>query len=366
MSALRTWRKTEQVEKPLGRPRISDEERERARLIVAREWCLQGLGSGEPSIFRALAGHVSRTLVRESLKSLKLDFRRRRREMLEARRQRIEVNYGDEMWSLDAQELARGVDLATENGAPTPGPGSQSDLSGSILGLRNGSNPAQLGENPPEQRRAGIVQAEMIRDVASTKTILASVGPPADGAEIVALLERAAAERGSWPLVLVTDNGGPYRSDVLREFLKARQVVHLFNEPHTPEHNAWVEHGHGEHQEEMVLDLWGPSPRLDDLRAALARATVTLDRHRLRATRGWKTAHDYDLGLPRAEGVISRAVFYEATCQAIASAVEGLESARERCRAEREAILATLQSFGLINRTRGGVAVPTSEAALIT
>jgi hypothetical protein len=101
-------------------------------------------------------------------------------------------------------------------------------------------------------------------------------------------------------------------------------------------------------------------------RAALARATDILDHGRPHATRGWQTAHAYDLGLPRAAGVISRAVFYEAACQAIASAVEGLEPARERRRAEREAILATLQSFGLINRSRGGRPGPSPKCALIT
>lgn len=42
-------------------------------------------------------------------------------------------------------------------------------------------------------------------------------------------------------------------------------------------------------------------------------------------------------------------MFYEAACQAIACAVEGLDKARERRRAEREEILAALQSFGSIN-----------------
>jgi transposase InsO family protein len=346
VSALLNWEKADPSGKPLGRPRISDEERERARLIVAMEWCTQGLGAGEPSIGRALRGHVSRTLVRESLKSLKLDYRRRVRELLGATRQHIDVGYRDTMWSHDATELARGV--ASD---PTGG-GETSPETGSVPARRPAS--------------AGIIQAEMIRDVASTKTLQASAGAPADGDEIGALLERTADERGTWPLVLVTDNGGPYRSRVVAKCLESHQVIHLFNEPHTPEQNAWVEHGNGEHQQEMALDADVVPPDLEDLRARLARATFTLDHRRLRATRGWQTAHQCDLGLPRADGVISRAVFYEAARQAVACATEGLDGARERRRAEREAILATLQSFGLINRTRGGVPVPVPQRALIT
>jgi transposase InsO family protein len=377
MSALRNWEKADPSGKPLGRPRISAEERECARLIVAMEWCTQGLGAGEPSIGCALRGHVSRTLVRESLKSLKLDYRRRVRGLLEATRKHIEVGHRDTMWSHDATELARGVACeppADATPVPTPGPGGQAGPSGSILGLPNASDPSVGGENGSAPALdgnrlpsgAGIIQAEMIRDVASTRTLQAFAGAPADGDEIVALLERTAAGRGTWPLVLVTDNGGPYRSNAVAECLEAHQVVHLFNEPHTPEHNAWVEHGHGEHQEEMALAADAVTPGLEDLRARLARATFTLDHCRLRATRGWQTAHQYDLGLPPAGGVISRAVFYEAAYQAVARATKGLDGARERRRAEREAILATLQSFGLINRTRGGVPVPEPQRALIT
>jgi transposase InsO family protein len=312
---------------PLGRPRIKAETRAWAYQVVAQEWHLQGIGAGEDAVFEALRGKVSRTLVRESLQGLKTDLRRRTRERLERNRQHIEVLQRDAMWSLDAQELARGIE---------------------------------------GQPGAGIVQAEMIRDVASMKTILASAGPPADASEIIALLVRAGLERGWLPLVLVTDNGGPYRSKALRRWLRRRKVIHLFNEPHTPEHNPWVEHGHGEHQQEMMLDACDAPLDLPTLRAELARATSTLDHGRLRATRGWKTADECDLGLPPASGVISRAVFYRAACQAIARAVEGLDKARERRRAEREAILATLQSFGLIIRTRGGVPVPAPRCELIT
>ena len=162
--------------------------------------------------------------------------------------------------------------------------------------------------------------------------------------------------------MLVTDNGGPYRSKRLRRWLKAHGITHLRNIPRTPEHNAWVERGNGEHQREMMLGVWERPRTLGCIQAALARATHTLNHGRLLASRGWKTPKECLLGLPAAGGVISRAVFYKTACQAIARAVEGLEAARERRRPEREAILATLQSFGLITRTRGGVPIPAPNA----
>jgi len=262
-------------------------------------------------------------MVRESLKLLKAGLRQRLSVLEKRARVHIEVKLGDGMWSLDAQELAREV----------------TGLSG-----------------------AGILQAEMLRDVASTKTIGTAVSAPATGVEIVAQLECAAAERGAWPLVLATDNGATYCSQVVEDCLALHEVVHLRNEPRTPQHNPWVEHGHGEHQEEMLLSSWRPPFDRHELAAGLERARQTLDHHRLRRTRGWNTAADYDLGLTPAAGVISRAVFYETACQAIARAVEGLDRARERRRAEREAILATLQSFKVITRSRGGLPIQARNA----
>jgi hypothetical protein len=285
------------------------------------------VGSGEGSVWRGLGGQVSLRIVRESLQRLKAGLRQRLRVLEEASRKHVEVRLRDAVWSLDAQELARGL---------------------------------------VEEPGAGILQAEMLRDVASTKTIDATVGPPATGDEVVAQLERAAAHRAAWPLVLVTDNGGPYRSQPVKDCLDRNHVVHLLNEPHTPQHNPWVEHGHGEHQQEMMLSSWTPPFDRNELAAALERARCTLDHHRLRKTRGWKTADECDVGLKPAEGVISRAVLYETARQAVARATAGLDKARERRRAEREAILATLESFGAITRSRGGEPIQAPQRELIT
>jgi hypothetical protein len=164
----------------------------------------------------------------------------------------------------------------------------------------------------------------------------------------------------------VAPNGSAYRSHVVEDCLARHEVVHLRNEPRTPQHNPWVERGHHrEHQEEMLLSSWAPPFDPRELAAALEQARQTLDHRRLRRTRGWKTADSYDLGLTPAAGVISRDVFYETACKAVASATVGLDKARERRRAEREAILATLHSFKVITRSRGGVH-PGLERELIT
>ena len=48
---------------------------------------------------------------------------------------------------------------------------------------------------------------------------------------------------------------------------------------------------------------------------------------------------------------MSRDRIYVATCAAIRSAVQGIDDARARRRAEREAILCTLEELGLVTRT---------------
>jgi len=50
--------------------------------------------------------------------------------------------------------------------------------------------------------------------------------------------------------------------------------------------------------------------------------------------------------------LVQRARFYETACAAIEAAVQGIDDARARRRAEREAILCTLERFGLVTYPR--------------
>jgi hypothetical protein len=74
---------------------------------------------------------------------------------------------------------------------------------------------------------------------------------------------------------------------------------------------------------------------------------------RTRPSRGGLTSAQLDRIRPRAQDLVHRARFYETACAAIEAALHGIEDARARRRAEREAILCTLEQFGLVTRTRG-------------
>jgi len=198
------------------------------------------------------------------------------------------------------------------------------------------------------------VESEAVREVRSTRTIGLSVGPPATSEEVVVVLECAKRERGTAPLVLISDNGSPYRGQHVAHWCAENGVLQLFTIPRTPQHNPASEHGMGELKRGTPL---GKGTLVLDNAAAcalLVRRRNQLDGRRLRPTRGWRTAVDFDRASPSWDTLVRREVFYrEGTC-AIQRAVLDSNTGRERRRAEREAILATLERFSVITRTRGG------------
>ena len=316
---LRKWR--DQAESPpaLGRPRHDGETWRAAVLPVARAWKSQGRSSGRRRVLRRLAeqGHaIPPTIVRELLGHMKARWRSVRAWQRRERRRGLVVAARDALWSLDATHLGR------------------------------------------DER--GKVEAVQVRDVATTRSMAPSVGGVARAEDVVAVLERARAERGALPLVVALDNGPAHRNERVCSYLAAERVVVLWNVPHTPQHNPWVENLNGELK--IELDLLGelavgggdPSqghgslaqagvpPTRSCLQVSVLRVTRVLNQ-RVRTSRGGLSAEQLDSQLARAEDLVSRDRFYEAACTAQRSAVLGIKNPRARRRAEREATLCTLE-----------------------
>ena len=76
-------------------------------------------------------------------------------------------------------------------------------------------------------------------------------------------------------------------------------------------------------------------------------AAVDVLDHRLRATRGWRTATELDALLVRADALVERVRFYREARAAMRRAVQGLTTARARRKAERAAIWSVLERYGL-------------------
>jgi transposase InsO family protein len=310
---LRSWAATafDRVAVKAGRPAHDAAARERVAALVERERLAQGASAGWRPIAAALPGEPVR-LIQQELSRIKRTQRRLQSERLETNRVRHEVLARDAIWGEDATHLGH-----------------------------DGTAP---------------VQGEVVRDLATTRTVALSAGRAATRADVIATLERARTCRGTLPLVWQTDNGSPYVSDCLARWLASNQVIHLRSRTHTPTDNPATERAIGELKAECGLDagaaIAGPSPALERLEQARQR----LDEHRRRASRCWCTAAELDAQMPRAEHLVSRARFYEDACAARAQAVLGIDDPREARRREREATWVVLERHGLVRVHRGRTA----------
>lgn len=313
LRTLRNWRRLAPGEETPreGRPPTPAAALAEARRRVAAELACQGWDAGEEPVWRALGGDIPRARVRRVLRELKAEYRKRRRAHLEEQRVTVEVNARDAVWALDATHLGRN-----------------------------------------EEGR--VVQAEVVREVASTRTLHVSVGPCATGEEVASVLECVVRERGGAPLVLQVDNGGAYRSQAVEKWCWARGVAVLRNRPRTPQHNGAVEHGMHELKWSSGLGRGVRVKSARSARARLVRVARSIDSHRLRCTRGWRTAVEADRAAPHWSAYTTRAGFLEKLTCALVDALLDCTSRAARRRATREAILATLEELSVITRTRGG------------
>ncbi len=205
-------------------------------------------------------------------------------------------------------------------------------------------------------RRVGgkSVEAQVVRDAATMEIPAVSVGPPATAEDAVALVRRAAKERGVLPLVLTTDNGPQYKAARFTRFLEKAGVIHLRTLPHTPQHNPWVERTHRELKEESGLGKGVVLPCAEHARVLLEWARDRLDHLRLRPRLGYRTAAVAGAAMGPRYNAELRARLVRAVRMRVEAAVQCTEDKRERRRKERAAILAVLEEFELIRVTRGG------------
>ena len=326
---LRKWRAQAGRLPAQGRPPLAEETWQAAVVPVARAWQSQGWSAGRPRVLDALeqAGiEIPVTIVRELLKKLKARRRRYLARKRAALQRHVRVHARDAVWSEDSTHLGRD--------------------------------------------EHGKVSATAVKDVGTTTSIEQSIGGPPRGEDVLALLKRAKLVRGRLPLVLGMDNGPENNNELVCSYLAAERVIVLWNVPHTPQHNAPIESYFGELKLELEASgvLWrgvadpsqgprslseaGGGVNIGHLRTSVQRVVQVLNQ-RVRPSRGGFTAAQLDRMLPRAEDLVNRARFYDTACAALRRAVLDIDDARARRRAEREAILCTLEQFGLVTRTRG-------------
>jgi hypothetical protein len=148
-------------------------------------------------------------------------------------------------------------------------------------------------------------------------------------------------EKNKLPLVACTDNGSPFCSEVVEDFMNKNKVIHLKSLPRVPQHNGSAENSVGDFKRTVKL---GFTP---------IQACVALTQARRRQSLDWQTPAEVEQKTFKRYTTEERTQFYEAACSAINTAVLGTKSVYEKRKAEREAIFQTLESFSLITRTRG-------------
>lgn len=360
LRTLQSWRskaKRPPRRKP-GRPPLTAEKCAQALKLVEAEWLRQGTSTGEDLIYHALQSTVSRMLVRKYLKELKLAKRNRHEAYLRAHRHTVQACARDAMWSADATELERAPKNPTDAGKTN-------DLV-HVHGCKESIQKKRKSLSSPRKsplHNSAIVQADMIRDVATTSVLRARVGPPATAEELIHHFDAAAAERGTYPFVLVVDNGPAQTAQKFKSHLAEKKVIMLFSLPRTPQHNPWAERTNREVKEEAEFYEGDPPVGIHLCTLRVDTAYKRLNNFRLRKSRNYKTATQLDLEMPSASDIVARDLFFSTACAAIAKAVAGCSKVRERRRAEREAIYATLESFGLIKRWRGNRPIHADESA---
>jgi hypothetical protein len=179
------------------------------------------------------------------------------------------------------------------------------------------------------------------RDRKSLRTEATESKGPATCASDTLIVLNDLKKRGRLPLVAGTDNGSPFTADVVVDFLRENKIVHLRSLPHVPQHNGSAENAVGDIKSE-VRDG-----------ATFEKACVTVNEYRVRQSLNWQTSNEVDQESFEPCTDEERTQFYDAANKAINLAVLGTKSAKEKRKAEREAIFKTMESFSLITRIRG-------------
>jgi hypothetical protein len=317
---LENWRHADP--KRRGRPPLPEPQQRAELACIAREVHRQGRKAGWRPVWKVLSGVARLSVVQRYVPALKRKRAQHRRRAREARRLHIQVHGENTLWSLDAAQMGRDLE--------------------------------------------GPVRAELVRDVGAHRTPGLTVSRSITHTTVIDTFELARRIQGTLPLVAGSDNGSENCNQHVAGYLREHQVIHLRSLPRVPQHNPWVEHTWGELRGETGI---ASDTRVDgvvDVERRLHTARHRLDHERWRPVRAPPSAHSGDKIGAQQYTPEQREIFYRTTCAAIEAATRDCKRKRERRKAEREAILATMERFGLITRTWGSRATSRVKCEGIT
>jgi hypothetical protein len=304
---LENWQRADP--KRRGRPPLPEKEQRAELAVIAREAHRQGRGAGWRPVWKVLSGRVRLTVVQRYVPALKRKRAQHCRRVREARRLHIHVHHENALWSMDAAQMGRDA--------------------------------------------TGPVRAEIVRDVGGRCTPGLTVTKSITHATVIETLERARRTQGTLPLVAGSDNGSENCNHDVEGYLREHHVIHLRSLPRTPQHNPWAERTIGELRGETAITSHTRVRSVTDVTRRLQEARHRLDHERWRPVRAPPSVRCGDKISAERYTPAYRERLYRAVCTAIEQATRDCKTQRERRTAEREAILATLERFGVITRTWG-------------
>jgi hypothetical protein len=389
---LRAWKKKPRGGRP-GRPPHSLEESDRARRLVIAELRLQGWTASTNAIDVALkTRNVPTRLTRRWVREVKQAIADDKHAYIQEMRVRVLVLGPDVMTAIDTTHVCRedvpapptssspvevlSLESSEESNSVLPSdatkhlqpPASRGQTTVS-RGRIGGGSPWKAGCRAGRRRRGRAIQAVMAIDVATTLKLGFKIVHAPTGQDVIDVLIAIREKRGTFPLVLMSDNGPENVNADVGPFLEKNFIIHLRNLPRTPRHNPAAERSHREVKAEAELDMQTLDPGLDlveRVRISIGRAVDRLNNHRRRESRAWKTAAQVDIDLPRSYTVVARDDFYAVASAAMRMARDSPGSARQQRLAERWALYTIMEGFGLIKIFRGGIPITTLKAAGLT
>ena len=285
---LRSWRRLGDETKKRGRkpkPKSLTEKK-----MILQEWYKQGKPGWRPTA-SALPG-IRVRVIQETIAAAKKRQRRRAMEKTKKLRVSIEVKKVGTVAAMDGATVRKGEDLV------------------------------------------------IVRDRGSLAVQVKACHGPLRSTDTLEVLQKMKAE-DRLPIMLCTDNGSPFCSRVVKDFLEKHHVIHLRSLPYVPQHNGSCENA--------VMDV---KRQLNDGKS-IDQTCEILNKCLRRRRLGWKTAHESEVLNFSPNNAEKRIEIYEAAKLAIKEALLGMNSGYEKRKAEREAILSTMERFELITRTRG-------------
>jgi transposase InsO family protein len=292
----------------LGRPAQDERAHRNAFWRVGREYLRQERCGWRP-IDTRLGDAVPTRLVQTYVRVFKHCERRHERRRIQSGRTRVEVLAKNALWVQDSAQVGRQAD-----------------------GTK--------------------IETQLIKDRGPIVTVGISTGGPTRARDSVGLLAALKQERGL-PLVLGTDNGAPFTAQEVETYLEREQVIHLKSLAYTPEHNGAAEALVGETRRGSQLSP-ATQIEIEAAHARVVRTNLRLNKNRIRMSKGLKTGAELDETLPVGYHQVDRAQFYQECKMRMEEAKLRVQGQRARRMAEREAILSTLERFGLVKRYQGG------------